>query len=83
MSSVQIDSMTNTSSSYNTTRGDKRSSFHEGPILPWCLGRSSVSLAGYPLEAVPDVTGVEHAGGIVIQEVMLEFLPVGFCGWEW
>ena len=28
-------------------------------------------------------TGVEHAGGVVIQEVLLEFLPVGFCGWEW
>ena len=28
-------------------------------------------------------TGVECARGVVIQEELLEFLPVGFCGWEW
>ena len=26
-------------------------------------------------------TGVEGAGAIVFQKVLLEFLPVGFCGW--
>ena len=27
--------------------------------------------------------GVEGTGTIVVQEVLLEFLSVGFCGWVW
>ena len=26
-------------------------------------------------------TDVEGAGTVVVQKVLLEFLPVGFCGW--
>ena len=26
-------------------------------------------------------TGVKGAGAVVVQNVILEFLPVGFCGW--
>ena len=27
--------------------------------------------------------GVEGAGIVLVQKVLLEFLPVGFCSWVW
>ena len=29
------------------------------------------------------LTDVEGAGTVVVQKVLLKFLPVGFCGWVW
>ena len=45
----------------------------------WHPGLSLVSVS-YPSEAV---TGIEGTRGIVIQEVLLKFLPVRFCAWIW
>ena len=28
-------------------------------------------------------TRVEDAGAIIVWEILLEFTPVGFCGWVW
>ena len=29
------------------------------------------------------LTCVEGTGAVIVQEILLEFIPVGFCGWVW